>query len=146
MFYGTNFHSLDPKGRVTLPVKYRDGLEEGFMVTIGEDFCLQIWPKAVWEARAAKMDALDAAPRDDRLFERGISYNTEPGELDRQGRLLLKDYHRQYAALERDVAIVGRRRVIEIWDRARFDQELRRANEAIGTRDTRAPASGDQTP
>lgn len=141
MFYGTNFHSLDPKGRVTLPAKYRNELGEGFMVTIGEDFCLQIWPTAVWEAREARLDELDDASRDDRLFERGVAYNTEAGELDKQGRLLLKDYHRQYAGLEHEVAIVGRRRIIEIWDRGRFDDELRRANDAIGTRDTRVRAA-----
>lgn len=135
MFFGEHLHALDAKGRLTLPAKFRDQLSEGLMITKGEDFCLQIYPLSAWEVKQSEVMALTTASKENREYRRAFFSGAEGGELDGQGRILVKEAHRRYAGLGKECAVVGAGEFIEVWSRERWDEQLQVVEEAIGNRD-----------
>jgi MraZ protein len=128
MFLGENSHSLDVKGRVILPVKFRDQLQEAF-ITSETDGCLALWPLPEFERRAQQMqERLQGGP-DDRTVARFFFAGAQEVAPDRQGRLALPPNLRQFASLEREVVVNGAGDHVEIWDAARW-----RENKAAGER------------
>jgi MraZ protein len=131
-FIGTHFQTVDPKGRVSLPAKFKRLLvpdDQGTMVlTMGREPCLLLYPLSEWAQLA---EALDALPRNQAKREaiRSISDFTTELELDSHGRLTIPREFIQKIGIERDVAIVGSLRYIEVWPRATYEQgtEERRA-------------------
>jgi MraZ protein len=116
VFNGEFEHTLDDKGRVVLPAKFRARLEH-LVVTKGRDGCLAVLPPDEFERVSNLLTERGAAARDmQRFFIGGAS----EGTLDRQGRVSIPETLRRYAGLQRDVTIVGIGPRLEIWDRGRW--------------------------
>lgn len=120
MFLGRFAHTVDSKGRVSIPTRFREILtdlyEEKLIITPDPDVCLAGYPVEEWrriQERVKNLPKIDHSVKDWlRFFYAG---SAETG-LDRQGRILLTSFHRQYARISRDVVIIGMERKIEIWD------------------------------
>lgn len=121
MFLGEFAHSIDTKGRLAIPAKFRVRLGEGAIITRGLDGCLVIYPAAAWQEFAEKLDALPSTQPDVRNFKRFIFSGATECEFDRQGRVLIPGFLRQYAALEETGMVVGQYSKIEIWSADRWE-------------------------
>ena len=121
MFLGEYQHTLDAKGRLILPSAFRDELEEGLVMTVGVDRCLTVHPRADWEQVLAGLRSLRTTDRRERMFARMMTSSAHADELDRQGRITIPARLREYASLDRDVAVVGADSRVELWDHARWD-------------------------
>ncbi len=118
MFFGTHTPRLDEKGRLFLPAKFRDELADGLVVTRGQEHCLYVWPRAevarITE-RLREAPVTNKAARDYvRMFSSGASEETP----DKQGRVTIPPVLRSWAALDRDVVVIGAMTRLEIWDAA----------------------------
>lgn len=121
LFYGEYQHAIDPKGRLIVPSKFRDGLGEKFIVTKGLDNCLFAYSPAEWTNLENKLKALPFTDKDVRTFIRFFFAGASECEVDKQGRILIQQQLREYAGLEKDVSIIGVSTRVEIWDRARWN-------------------------
>src|SRR5258708_6276502 len=118
MLLGEYQHTLDTKGRMAIPAKFRDKLSTGAIITRGIDNCLFVFANAEWEALAAKLVALPLAQANSRAFVRLMLAGATDVTLDNQGRILIPDYLRKYAALKKEVIVAGLYNRIEVWDEA----------------------------
>ncbi|GMA61847.1 division/cell wall cluster transcriptional repressor MraZ [Alicyclobacillus fastidiosus] len=116
MFMGEFEHSLDAKGRLTVPVKFRDELGPQFVVTRGLDKCLFVYPMQEWQILESKLKALPMTRSDARSFVRFFFSGASECELDKQGRILLPQKLRDYAELDKDCTLLGVSNRVEIWD------------------------------
>jgi len=114
---GEYAHSLDSKGRLILPAKFREELGEFFIATKGLDNCLFIYGREEWAALETKLKQLPLAKPEARAFVRFFFSGAAELECDKQGRFLLPPNLREYAELERDVVVIGVSNRIEIWNR-----------------------------
>lgn len=126
-FTGQYFHALDPKGRLTLPSAFRDVLarETRLMLALRPNQCLALYPLAEWTALAARLKTLPANEQQALGFKRILLSTAYECALDKSGRILIPPPVRALAAIDRDVAVVGSQEVVEIWDRARWDEYFR---------------------
>jgi len=115
LFYGEYQHSVDAKGRVIIPSKFRDGLGESFILTKGLDNCLFAYSSKEWGELEAKLRSLPFTDKDVRAFVRFFFAGATECELDKQGRILIPNNLRQHAKLEKDVYIIGVSTRVEIW-------------------------------
>ena len=122
MFMGEYNHTIDTKGRVIVPAKFREKLGEGSVVTKGLDGCLFVYPKEEWEKFEAKLNQLPMNKKDTRQVTRFFFAGAAGCEIDKQGRVLLPSVLREFAALEKDVVLVGVMNRIEIWSKERWDE------------------------
>jgi MraZ protein len=127
-FYGSFDYSVDAKGRVNVPAKYRKALspeaEDTFIVTHGPGGCLRAYPKDAWNTRMAKFAALRATPETDKL-RRIISSTSSDSALDAQGRITLTAAQMKHAQITKDVTIIGDMQgFIELWDSARYRENI----------------------
>lgn len=122
MLLGEYRHSVDAKGRVAIPAKFRDELGTGAIVTRGLDNCLFIFGRHEWESLAAKLMALPLAQANSRAFVRLMLSGATDVELDGQGRALVPEYLRSYAGIEKDAVITGLYNRVELWDTRRWDE------------------------
>ena len=121
MLLGEYFHSLDGKGRVVLPSSFRRELEDGCVVTKGQDGQLVIYPVETFRTLAA--DVASAAPsRDSRRFARTVFGGADNQDMDKTGRVLVKPDLRQFAGLETgtEIAVVGVFDHVELWEKDRY--------------------------
>jgi MraZ protein len=116
MFLGEFSHTIDDKGRLTIPSRFRPDVATGVVVTRGLDGCLAVYPNAEWESLAAKVNALPITDRHAREFRRFVFGSATEAMPDRQGRVLIPAFLREYAGIEGEVAIVGMNTYIEIWN------------------------------
>src|SRR3989338_3491649 len=107
MFIGEYQHSLDPKGRIAVPAKFRAKLSGGAIITRGLDRCLFLITAKEWEALAAKLMALPLAQANSRAFVRLMLAGAMEVAPDQQGRILVPDYLRKYAGLTKHAVIAG---------------------------------------
>jgi MraZ protein len=121
MFMSEYNHSIDAKGRVIVPVKFREALGDEFVVTQGLDGCLFVFPDSEWKAFEEKLKSLPMANKDARKFVRFFLAGAALVEIDKQGRILIPPVLREFAALEKDVVVVGVGSRVEIWDKARWN-------------------------
>jgi MraZ protein len=124
MLLGEHEHSLDDKNRLTLPAKLRAAFEDGVVVTRGLDGCLFAYPRAEWEQMADRIKSLDPLSQQARMMRRHFFAGAAPGELDRQGRMVLPPALIEHAGLRREVTVAGVHDHLEIWDRAKWRQQL----------------------
>ena len=124
MFRGEYHYTLDDKGRVVLPPKFRKELGEAVIVTRGMDQCVWVYPRQGWEAVENKLRVL---PLSLRQFQRFLLAGAQEVELDRQGRVTLPEALREYAAIGRDVVVVGLIQRLEIWSEVRWKQAVAKA-------------------
>ena len=122
MFMSEYNHSIDAKGRVIVPVKFREALGDEFVVTQGLDGCLFVFPNEEWSNFEEKLKSLPMSNKDARKFVRFFLAGAAAVEVDKQGRILLPSVLREFAALEKDVVLVGVGSRVEIWDKARWDE------------------------
>jgi len=115
MLMGEYYHSIDSKGRLIIPAKFRDELGEKFVITRGLDRCLFVFPPHEWQQIEAKLKNLSFTNADVRAFTRFFFSGALECELDRQGRVHLPPTLREYAQLEKDCAIIGVSTRVEIW-------------------------------
>ena len=120
MFMGEYSHSIDEKGRLIIPSKFRDELGETFVLTRGMDGCLCVYPQDEWNALEAKLRALPLTNKNARTITRFLVSGAATCELDKQGRILVPSALREYAALKKDVVLAGNLERIEIWDKERW--------------------------
>ncbi|MFQ5554873.1 MAG: division/cell wall cluster transcriptional repressor MraZ [Acidimicrobiia bacterium] len=115
MFLGEYQHSLDSKGRLVLPRKFRDELEHGLVVTIGQENCLYVFSIGRWQEEVARVNRLPRTDGRARKLARSFFAAASDQHLDKQGRVQLTDKLRGFASLDKDVTVVGVSDRIEIW-------------------------------
>jgi MraZ protein len=121
-FHGSFYHTVDAKGRVSLPAKIRTMIGQRVVVTLGFDPCVWILPESSWEGwlkRVRSMSQLEPAVR---KLTRHMVGNAQECEIDRLGRIRLSAPIRAYAGIEKDVVVMGMIDAVEIWDKNRFEQ------------------------
>lgn len=116
MFFGTHTPRLDDKGRLFLPAKFRDELQEGLVITRGQDRCLCVWPDAEFAKLTEQMRQAPVTNRRARDYMRMLFAGASDQVPDRQGRISIPPMLREYASLTRDCAVIGAMNRVEIWD------------------------------
>ena len=122
MFMGEYNHTVDTKGRLIIPSKFREQLGEEFIVTKGLDGCLFMFPQDEWLAFEEKLRTLPLTQKGARQFTRFFVAGATPCELDKQGRILLPATLREFAGLDKDVVLAGMLNRIEIWSKAKWTE------------------------
>lgn len=122
MFMSEYNHTIDTKGRLIIPSKFRDILGEEFVVTKGMDGCLFVYGNADWEAFEQKLTQLPLINKEARKFARFFLAGAAQLEVDKQGRILLPANLREFAGLEKDVVLAGVGSRIEIWSKEKWDE------------------------
>ncbi|MGI9057668.1 MAG: division/cell wall cluster transcriptional repressor MraZ [Ktedonobacteraceae bacterium] len=117
MFLGEYEHTIDSKGRLAVPAKFRVQMDQGAVISKGMGTCLSVYTTARWEEKSAELVAGKASDQL-RDFERRIYPSASEIELDGQGRMVIPAKLRAYAGLSNEVTVAGVRDHIEIWDRA----------------------------
>ena len=122
MLLGEYRHNLDIKGRVAIPAKFREKLAAGAIITRGLDNCLFVFGPKEWETLAAKLTALPLSQSNSRAFVRLMLSGAADVEFDAQGRILIPDYLRKYAGLDKKVVITGLYSRLEIWGEEQWEK------------------------
>ncbi|EEG77635.1 division/cell wall cluster transcriptional repressor MraZ [Dethiobacter alkaliphilus] len=121
MFMGEYQHSVDGKGRLIMPAKFREALGERFVVTRGLDNCLFVYPMEEWTILEKKLKALPFTRSDARAFMRFFFSGAAECELDKQGRVLVPNNLRDHAKLLKDAVVIGVSNRVEIWSQEVWD-------------------------
>jgi MraZ protein len=133
MFMGEYQHSIDEKGRLIIPAKFREELGSSFVLTRGLDNCLFVYPAGEWSALEQKLKALPLMKSDARAFTRFFFSGATECELDKQGRVNIPGNLLEYAGLDKDCVVLGVSNRVEIWSKANwqgyFDQSEQSFNE-----------------
>ena len=124
MFMGEYNHTIDAKGRLIVPAKFREILGDNFIVTKGLDGCLFVYPNDEWTRFEEKLKSLPLTNKNARQFTRFFLAGAAACEVDKQGRILLPQVLREFVSLEKDVVLVGVASRIEIWSRERWDESM----------------------
>lgn len=122
MFMGEYNHTIDAKGRLIIPSKFRETLGDEFVVTKGLDGCLFVYPNEEWSAFEEKLRTLPLTNKNARQFSRFFLAGAASCEEDKQGRILIPGVLREFAQLEKEVVLVGVLSRIEIWSRAKWEE------------------------
>lgn len=121
MFMGEYNHTIDAKGRIIIPSKFRESLGDTFVVTLGLDGCLFVYPNSEWESFLTKLSSLPGS-KEARQLQRYFLAGATECEIDKQGRILIPTKLRASASLDKDVVFVGVLSKIEIWSKERWEQ------------------------
>lgn len=130
MLMGQFQHSLDPKGRLIIPSKFREQLGESFILTKGLDRCLFVYPKSEWVMLEQKLKALPLTKKEARAFIRFFFSGAVEVELDKQGRILIPPVLREYARIEKEVVIIGVSNRAEIWSASEWEAYSKEAEDS----------------
>ncbi|HXK37415.1 MAG TPA: division/cell wall cluster transcriptional repressor MraZ [Candidatus Paceibacterota bacterium] len=134
MLIGEFTHNLDPKKRLSIPVRFRKELGEGAVLTRGLDGCLWLFPQPQWRVLAERIAALPMAQADSRSFSRLLLSGASEVQFDSLGRILVPEYLKAYAALKREVVIAGVHTRLELWDKGTwtaYKRKLEKDGDAI---------------
>ncbi len=121
MFIGEYYHTIDTKKRLAVPVKFRKDLNKKAVLTRGLDDCLYLYPLKEWKNLAEKLSRLPISRSDSRAFVRLMLAGAMDVSLDRLGRILIPEYLKQYAGLNKKITIAGLYNRIEIWDEKKWN-------------------------
>jgi MraZ protein len=125
LFLGTYEYSMDERGRVPMPPRFRDDLVLGVILTQGApDRCVRAYPATGFEQQAALYMNEPVTTKTGRVLRRGFFGGAYPAELDRQGRVLVPPVLRRWANLEGQVVVVGTGEAIEVWNAKEFSDAL----------------------
>ncbi len=122
MFIGEYSLTVDEKGRLSIPVKFRTALSRGAVVTRGLDSALFLYTANEWENLASKLAALPISRANTRAFSRLMLAGAMDVELDKQGRIILPDYLRKFAEVKKRVVVAGLYNRLEIWDETKWQK------------------------
>lgn len=122
MFLGEYAHTIDNKGRLQIPKKFRGDLLGGAIISRGLDGCLFLYPKNLWAEFEAKLVSLPITKADARVFSRHMLAGAYEVAIDRIGRLLIPPSLRQYAGLKEEVVVIGVGKRLELWDKTRWQE------------------------
>lgn len=124
MFMGEYHHSIDEKGRLIMPSKFRYDLGETFVITRGIDSCLFVYPMETWNKLTNKLNELSFTKKDVRSFQRFFLSAATICEFDKQGRINVTSPLADYAGLTKECVVIGVNDRIEIWSKYTFDNFL----------------------
>nr|WP_234983875.1 division/cell wall cluster transcriptional repressor MraZ [Selenihalanaerobacter shriftii] len=127
---GEYIHSMDGKGRVIIPAKFRKELGDEFVATRGLDDCLFIYPMDEWKILEQKLKSLPLTRKDARAFVRFFFSGATECQLDKQGRISIPSNLRNYAQLEKETVIIGVSNRVELWSKQKWDSYLSEAEES----------------
>ncbi len=131
MFLGEYEHSVDAKGRIAVPAKFRTQLEGGLVVTRGFERCLQVYPMEQWQTLSERVSSLSIAPAEARQLRRLLFSSAFDTEVDKQGRIVLPTGLREYAGIGDNAVVAGMNTYFEIWSQTDWDAAM----EALGNVD-----------
>ncbi|MGM0396382.1 MAG: division/cell wall cluster transcriptional repressor MraZ [Bacillota bacterium] len=121
MFIGEYQHTVDGKGRLIIPSKFREPLGDEFVMTKGLDNCLFVYPKSEWEIVENKLKSLPMTNKDARAFVRFFFSGATECVLDKQGRVLIPGNLRDHSKLTKDTVVIGVSTRLEIWSKEEWD-------------------------
>ena len=130
-FFGRYEHSLDDKGRVILPSKFRGPFERGGYLTQYQDGCLSLWTPDEFESQMEVMQQRAATGRGDRNLARLWASTSHEVEVDRQGRMAIPSHLREFAGLDGDVLVHGAIDRVELWDPTRWAEKVQPEEERL---------------
>ncbi|WP_150266285.1 division/cell wall cluster transcriptional repressor MraZ [Paenibacillus tepidiphilus] len=131
MFMGEFQHSIDDKGRIIIPAKFRELLGTSFVATRGLDSCLFVYPMEEWGIMEQKLKSLSLMKSDARAFSRFFFSGATECVWDKQGRVNLPANLRQYAKLDKDCVILGVSNRVEIWNKELWEQYFEQSEESF---------------
>ncbi|GAB6897927.1 division/cell wall cluster transcriptional repressor MraZ [Kineosporia succinea] len=131
MFLGTHTPRLDDKGRLILPAKFREQLEEGVIVTRGQERCLYVFPVDEFSRISEQLRQAPVTSKQARDYLRVFLSGASDEAVDKQGRVTIPALLRTYAGLNRDCAVIGAGQRIEIWDLAAWESYLQEQEQAF---------------
>ena len=132
MFLGEFTYSIDEKKRLAIPAKFRQILGKKAVVTRGLDQCLFLYSYQEWEILADKLSKLPLAQADARGFARLMLAGAMEADLDKLGRILVPDYLKEYASLQKKIVVAGVYNRIEIWDEQKWETYKKRIEKEVG--------------
>ena len=142
MFRGRFEHIIDPKGRVSIPAKFRELLAEKYddrLIITNFDRCLVAYPYEEWRSVEEKIGSLSMVKKEVKGFQRFFVSGATECPIDKLGRILVPPTLRDYAQLEKEVVFAGILKMFEIWSRGRWIEEIKRVEESFeGMRETLA--------
>ncbi|MBY8872779.1 division/cell wall cluster transcriptional repressor MraZ [Micromonospora sp. PLK6-60] len=124
MFLGTHTPRLDDKGRLILPAKFRDELAGGVVITKGQERCLYVFPMPEFQRIAEQLRAQPMTSKAARAYNRVFFAGAHDEVPDKQGRVTIPSHLREYAALDRDLVVIGASTRVEIWDKTAWETYL----------------------
>ncbi len=122
MFMGEYHHSIDDKGRLIIPSKFRTELGDKFIITRGIENCLFIYPEERWEAIVHKLESLPFTKKDARNFTRFFLSGATVAEFDKQGRINITSPLITYAGIKKDCVVIGTGDRLEIWSKEAWEE------------------------
>lgn len=131
MFMGEYRHSIDDKGRIIIPTKFRDHLGSSFIITRGLDQCLFAYPRSEWTQLERKLKSLPFTKADARAFTRFFFSGASEVDLDKQGRIRIPSNLRHFAKLSKECVIIGVSTRVEIWCKELWEQYSSESEEAF---------------
>ena len=132
MFRGRFEHTIDPKGRVSIPAKFRELLSEKYddrIIITNFDRCLVAYPYEEWRSVEDRISSLSMVKKEVKAFQRFFISGATECPIDKLGRVLIPPTLRDYARLEKDVVFAGMGKMFELWSRERWTEEIKRAEE-----------------
>jgi MraZ protein len=131
MFMGEYQHSIDEKGRMIVPAKFRDALGANFVITRGLDQCLFIYPETEWSVLEQKLKSLPLMKSDARAFTRFFFSGATECELDKQGRVNIPNNLVEHAKLAKDCVVLGVSNRVEIWSKEIWGTYFKQSEESF---------------
>jgi MraZ protein len=129
MFLGTHTPRLDDKGRLILPARFRGDLDDGLVITKGQEHCLYVWPLDSFKTFAGELRENSVNQEKARRYSRVFFASAHDEKPDKQGRITIPQSLREYAALDRDLVVVGADTRLEIWDPTSWETYLAASEE-----------------
>jgi MraZ protein len=130
-FFGRYEHSLDDKGRVILPAKFRGAFEHGGYLTQFQDGCLSLWAPDEFDLQMEAMQTRASGSKSDRNLARLWASTSHEVEVDKQGRMAIPSHLREFAGLEGDVLVHGAIDRVELWNPASWEQKVQPSEQRL---------------
>lgn len=131
MFFGEYEYTIDQKGRVNIPPKFRDSFKEGMILSRGYDKCIVVYTVSEWEKKADELAGLSMTRSKARRLNRATFSSTFSLDIDNQGRVMLPAPLREYAGITGEVVIAGVRNYLEIWSKEEWVAEQEAMTEQV---------------
>jgi MraZ protein len=125
-------HTIDEKGRLTIPAKFREGLGSSFVITRGLDQCLFVYPLEEWKQLEQKMKALPFTKADARAFTRFFFSGAAECEWDKQGRVSIPANLREHAGIQKECVVIGVSNRVEVWSKDRWEDYFAQSENSFG--------------